>query len=134
LVKHVYSIHILHMRTIQWKVNQSIPKLNDIPPALYLENFKKSFRSQFPNPSPGFNFTFENLKKILTIILKNDYQNFQKDEKDDDKKEDFLNFSLVLEKAYMFANLQIQFPGFMEGSEPIHVDSNNLITKYSRIY
>lgn len=124
LVKHVYSIHILHMRTIQWKLIQSAPKLNAIPVNLYLENFKKSIKSQdsyvkyIPSPSSGYNnFTFDILKKVLMIILKQDYQNFQRDEKEDSKKEDFLNFSLVLEKAYIFDNLQIHFPGFLENCE-----------------
>jgi len=125
LVKHVYSIHILHMRTMQWKQNQSIPKLNEIPLNVYLENFKKSLKSQeiyakyLPSPGQGANFTFDNLKKILKMILVQDYQNFQKDEKEDPKKEEFLNFSLVLEKAYMFDNLQIHFPGLLEKSEEL---------------
>lgn len=126
LVKHVFSIHILYMRTIQWKLNQSTPRLNEIPLNLYLENFKKSLRSNdtyakfIPSPNAGASFsmfTFDNLKKILTIILKQDYQNFQKDEKEDPKKEEYLNFSLVLEKAYKFDNLQIRFPRFLDENE-----------------
>lgn len=113
LVKYVYSIHILFMRTMQWKMNQSQPKLNGIPLNLYLENFKKSIRGQ--NPSPGYNFSFDHIKKLLNVLLKQDYLNFQKDDREDLKKEEFLNFSLVLEKAYMVDNLQIQFPIFKEG-------------------
>ena len=123
LVKHVYSIHILHMRTIQWKLNQSTPKLNEIPINVYLENFKKSLKSQeayakyLPSPGQTANFSWDILKKILTRVLTQDYQSFQKDEKDDPKKEEFLNFALVLEKAYMFDNLQVRFPGFLDNHE-----------------
>lgn len=126
-VKHVYSIHILHMRTIQWKLNQSIPRLNEIPLTLYLENFKKSIKSHdyyakflpMPSPSQSANFSFDSLKKFLVLLLKQDYLNFQKDERDEPKKEDFLNFGLVLEKAYIFDNLQIRFPGFLDNDKEL---------------
>ena len=118
-VKYIYSVHLLHMRTLQRKYNDfKIPEKKYL---IYLENYKKSVKdldfsesiSNIPSPSQFIVMSqyLDKFKKSLNFMLNKDYKNFQKDNKE------YINFSLVLSGAYYHSSLKLKFLEFSNSDE-----------------
>lgn len=118
-VKYIYSVHLLHMRTLQRKYNDF--KIPEKKYQIYLENYKKSVKdldfsesiSNIPSPSQFIVMSqyLDKFKKSLNFMLNKDYKNFQKDNKE------YINFSLVLSGAYYHSSLKLKFLEFSNSDE-----------------
>lgn len=118
-VKYIYSVHLLHMRTLQRKYNDF--KIPEKKYQIYLENYKKSVKdldfsesiSNIPSPSQFVVMSqyLDKFKKSLNFMLNKDYKNFQKDNKE------YINFSLVLSGAYYHSSLRLKFLEFANSDE-----------------